>query len=87
MNELLKLMSVLTKDSRFEEVLNEEGCAPDTMCKVLDRAEARGEERFILGAVDILRDLGISNNEIIDRIQEKYNLTQAEAEAYVLASA
>jgi hypothetical protein len=65
------------------------------VCKVLDRAEERGEKRGeergekrgILGAVDILRDLGIPNNEIIARIREKYNLTQAEAEAYVLASA
>lgn len=57
------------------------------MCKVLDRAEERGEKRGILGAVDILRDLGIPNNEIIARIQDKYNLTQAQAEAYVLASA
>ena len=49
--------------------------------------ETRGEARGITGAVGILRDLGIPNNEIIARIREKYNLTQAQAEAYVLASA
>lgn len=44
MDEVLKLLSVLTGDSRFEETqksVNKEGGAV-TMCEVPDRVEARG---------------------------------------------
>lgn len=47
MDEVLKLFSVLTNDSRFEDVqrsLLPEGGA-NNMCEVLDRAEAKGEAR------------------------------------------
>ena len=54
------------------------------MSEVLDRAEARGA---IIGAVGAYCDLGVSNNEIINKIMEKYDLSRTEAEAYVLASA
>ncbi|MBQ6315901.1 MAG: flagellar biosynthesis protein FlgM [Oscillospiraceae bacterium] len=51
-------------------------------------AEARGEAKgTIIGAVGTLRDLGFTNDEILSRIIKKYNLTQAEAESYVLVSA
>ncbi len=43
-DEVLKLMTVLTGDSRFEEVLNEPGKGDvKKMCEVLDRVEARGK--------------------------------------------
>lgn len=41
-DELLKLMSVLTRDERYVELLNQEGGKPENMCEVLDRAEERG---------------------------------------------
>ncbi len=41
---VLKLMSVLTNDTRFEVVQNGKEKVK-TMCEVLDRAESRGEER------------------------------------------
>lgn len=41
-DEVLKLMSVLTGDHRFEDVQNE-GKRVHNMCEVLDRAEARGK--------------------------------------------
>ena len=41
-NELLKLMAVVTQDDRFAQMLEEEGGKPKDMCEVLDRAEARG---------------------------------------------
>ena len=45
-DEVLKLMTVLTGDSRFEEVLSEPGKGDvKKMCEVLDRVEARGEAR------------------------------------------
>ena len=44
-NEVLKLMTVMTGDSRFEERINDQEGGPRTMCEVLDRAEAKGEAR------------------------------------------
>ena len=42
-DELLMLMSAMTKDYRFEETINEvKGKEHVTMCEVLDRVEARG---------------------------------------------
>ena len=42
-DELLMLMSAMTKDYRFEETINEvKGKEYVTMCEVLDRVEARG---------------------------------------------
>ncbi|MBR1758294.1 MAG: Rpn family recombination-promoting nuclease/putative transposase [Lachnospiraceae bacterium] len=41
-DEVLKLMSVLTHDERFVDVLEYEGGRPENMCEVLDRVEARG---------------------------------------------
>ena len=52
-DELLKLMSVLTEDERFVELLDEEGGKPQNMCEVLDRAEARGEARGVARGVAI----------------------------------
>ena len=50
--ETLALMSAMTGDSRFEETVNEAkregGKEINNMCEVLDRIEARGEERGIL---------------------------------------
>ena len=47
-DELLMLMSAMTKDYRFEETINEvKGKEHVTMCEVLDRVEARGIEKGI----------------------------------------
>ena len=50
--EVLRLMSLLTKDRRFEDAVNgvgdmEKGAEPKNMCEVLDRVEKRGESRGI----------------------------------------
>ena len=45
---VLQLLSVMTKDSRFEDVLNPEDDnerGVNNMCDVLDRVEARGEKK------------------------------------------
>ena len=45
---VLQLLSVMTKDSRFEDVLNQEEESErrvNNMCDVLDRVEARGEKK------------------------------------------
>ena len=47
-DELLMLMSAMTKEYRFEETINEvKGKEHVTMCEVLDRVEARGREEGI----------------------------------------
>ena len=62
-DELLMLMSAMTKDYRFEETINEvKGKEHMTMCEVLDRVEARGREEGIKegikeGTVNILISL------------------------------
>ena len=58
-DELLKLMSVLTEDERFVELLDEEGGKPQNMCEVLDRAEARG----VAGGVAIGEARGVAIGE------------------------
>ena len=69
-NELLKLMSVLTRDKRFEDALNEEGGAADTMCKVLDRAEARGKEKTQLEDIQSLMDtLKLTATQAMDALK------------------
>ena len=44
-DEILKLMSLLTDDDRYELTLNSEGGKPKNMCEMLDRVEARGMEK------------------------------------------
>ena len=44
-DEILKLMSLLTDDDRYELTLNSEGGKPNNMCEMLDRVEARGMEK------------------------------------------
>ena len=62
-DELLMLMSAMTKDYRFEDTINEvKGKEHVTMCEVLDRVEARGREEGIKegikeGTVNILISL------------------------------
>ena len=47
-DELLMLMTAMTRDYRFEETINEvKGKEHVTMCEVLDRVEARGIEKGI----------------------------------------
>jgi hypothetical protein len=56
--------------------------------KILDyEAKRIRNEGIIIGAVEMLRDMGLDDRSIIDKIREKYNLSQKEAEGYVLTSA
>lgn len=50
-DELLKMMSVLTHDNRFLEVLNTEGGKPKDMCEVLDRVEEKGKLKVLSSLV------------------------------------
>jgi len=67
-HELLQLMSVMTKDNRFEEAYNPEmERRKTTMCEVLDRVEKKGEDTIL----SLIRYL-LSNNrtEDIKRVTE-----------------
>ena len=54
------------------------------MCKAM---EDYTKKMKILGAVEMLRDLGMDNQSIIEKIMDKFNLTQSAAEEYVLPKA
>jgi predicted transcriptional regulator len=72
-DEILKLMAVLTKDSRFEKEQNDsmEGGARN-MCEVLDRAETKGEingmviayNKMKFSVEQIAQEVGISVEEV-----------------------
>ena len=68
-DELLKLMSVLTNDSRFEEVASVSHKEEiDNMDKVLDYREAIGEARGI--AIGEARGIAISEARQAEKIEE-----------------
>ena len=45
--------------------------------------EEKGIEKGIFGAVSICKDLGLSDSEILKRIQEKYSLSEKEVLKYL----
>ena len=55
--------------------------------KGINEGRSEGRSEGISGAVDMLRDMGLDDRSIIDKIREKYELSQKEAEGYVLTSA
>lgn len=81
-DEVLKLMSVLTQDERFEQAqANGNKGGLKNMCEVLDRAEARGisigEARGELkGAVRAYLDVKVP----IEEIAEKLNISVEEVQ-------
>ena len=91
---VLQLLSVMTDDTRFEDVLNledrEEGTGGiHTMCEFLDRVEARGEARGVAigevrGAVKIYHEeMNLPPSEIVKKIMVRFSLDQSTAEKYV----
>ena len=67
-DEVLKMLSVFTGDSRFSDFITQEGGRPVTMCEVLDRAENKGriegEENARLEAVrNLMESLQITARE------------------------
>jgi len=91
--EVMQMMSVLTKDSRFEEACGraEEGVEIKNMCEVLDRVENRGRQEGmregiqagrIYEYIDIRREDGYSEEEITRGIIKKFGLTEEQAGEY-----
>ena len=56
-DEVLKLMSLLTDDDRYELTLSAEGGKPKNMCEMLDRVEARGVEKGMAKGEDMVISL------------------------------
>lgn len=86
-DEVLKLMSVLTQDERFAEVQNESRGEVKNMCEILDKVEGRGiakgfaqgleqglEQGLIRGEVLAFTEVGLSATEIARRV----NITEEE---------
>lgn len=57
------------------------------MCKAIEDIRLEGyEEGFeegIKGAVDLLRSVGISNDDMVNKIATRFSLTDEDAEHYV----
>ena len=85
---VLQLLSVMTQDTRFEDVLKWEK-GPEggvhNMCEVLDRVEAIGMEKGeIKGAIRIYREeMNLSPAEIVRKLVTKFTLDEKEAWEYV----
>ncbi len=91
---VLKLMAVLTGDSRFEETsrkLSTAGKENATMCEALDIIEARGEARgkaegkaegIRIFIEDKLED-NIPDDKIIEKLKAKYGLTESQSKSHI----
>lgn len=50
----------------------------------IEKGREEGMEKGkIYGAVSTYRELGLSDSEILERLQKKYHITENEAEAYM----
>ena len=71
---VLKLISVMTGDNKYETILYDEEGKVNTMCEVAERLVNKGIEQGILASVNMLRKLGKSDEEIVELIAEEYKL-------------
>ena len=55
----------------------------DSMCHLSEVVEERGVEKGIRGLVDILKEMGTSKEVIVDKIMEKFSLTEEQARKFV----
>lgn len=53
------------------------------MCNLSEVVEERGVEKGIRGLVDILKEMGTSKEVIVDKIMEKFSLTEEQARKFV----
>ena len=91
-DEMLKLLQVLTGDDRYNVKFSETEKKEDIkMCDVMERAvnkgkeEVREEERInsIKVLISSLEEFGISSEAIIEKVMEKFNFSRDEAIKYV----
>lgn len=85
---VLKLMSVLTQDDRFEEMQNGAQGEVKTMCEVLDNAiskgriegRAEGKAEGIQAMVESCQELGVSAEAVKMQLVKKFSMTEQEAQ-------
>lgn len=78
---LLKLMSVLTGDSRFEDAQNIKEGGGQSMCEVFDQYEEKGRrEGKIEGKIEAYLDAGFSLYDI----SSKLNMSEEAVEEIIL---
>lgn len=91
-DEMLKLLQVLTGDDRYNVKFSETEKKEDIkMCDVMEKAvnkgkeEVREEERInsIKVLISSLEEFGISSEDIIEKVMEKFNFSRDEATKYV----
>ena len=80
-DEVLKLLAILTQDDRFEDAVNQEQKKGKvkTMCEALDRAEARGRESAMLQAI---RSLMKTMKWTAEQAMEMLKVPEAERAKY-----
>lgn len=86
-DEVLKLMSVLTEDNRFLKVQQESRGEVKNMCEVLDRVEnrgiAKGLAQGIRAMIEMAKKYGVSRENVTREIEEQYSMSEEEAKAKV----
>ena len=85
---VLKMMSVFTNDTRFNKILEKtDGREVSNMCEALDIAiaegEAKGKMQAIIGAVKMLREVGLQDSEIKLKLMETYELSAEDADEFL----
>ena len=90
-DEVLKLMSVLTEDNRFLKVQQESRGEVKNMCEVLDRVEnrgiakglAKGMAHGICAMIEMAKKYGVSRESVTREIEEQYSMSEEEAKEKV----
>ena len=91
-DEMLKLLQVLTGDDRYNVKFSEAEKKEDIkMCDVMERAVNKGKEEVrekerinsIKVLISSLEEFGISSEAIIEKVMEKFNFSRDEATKYV----
>lgn len=87
-DEMLKLLQVLTGDDRYNVKFSEAEKKEDIkMCDVMERAVNKGKEEERINSIKVLvsslEEFGISSEAIIEKVMEKFNFSRDEATKYV----
>ena len=88
LEDLLSNQDSETKKTKLEEkyameITTELEGRFDSMCNLSEVVEERGIEKGIRGLVDILKEMGTSKEVIVDKIMEKFLLTEEQARKFV----
>ena len=88
-DEVLKLLSVMTDDRKYESILYDERRNKEVknMCEVAQRlireGREEGRQEGIHSSVNLLRKLEKTDEEIVSLIMEEYELKKEDAKKYL----